>query len=148
LATCSRFAAIGDAIRRRLELDTWEYDWVVITTLIEAKSTTAIVSSSSNGNILLNADAEVSNVDLANATLKLGASSESNIGLKVVTEPDCSPLFSCHKAHWRILGKPDWRPKHLREESEQSETSTQLKALRASGQMDINEFDFVEICRP
>jgi hypothetical protein len=52
LNTLTNLTAIGNAVRSRLENGTWEYDWVVITTLIAAKSTTAIISSSSNGNIV------------------------------------------------------------------------------------------------
>jgi hypothetical protein len=145
LRTVTNISAIGDAVRGKLDEGTWEYDWVVVTSLIDAKSTTAIVSSSGNGAIVLNAEGDVPNVDLANATLKLGVNSESNIGLKVVTEPNCFPLFACHKAHWRILGQPGWRTKLLREGAERSETAAQIQVLRASGEMDISELDFVEI---
>jgi hypothetical protein len=145
LRTVPNTSAIGKTVRSKLEDGTWEYDWVVVTSLIEAKSTTAIISTSSNGAIVLNAEADVPNIDLADAKLKLGIASESNIGLKLVTEPGCSPLFACHQAHWRILGNPGWQTKLLREDTEPSETSAQIRALRASGQMDINEFDFLEI---
>ena len=145
LQAVTNISEIGDEVRRGLAGDTWEYDWVVITSLIEAKSTTAIISSSMQGSIVLNTEADVPSIDLADAALKLGVSSESNIGLKVVTEPDCWPLFACHQAHWRLLGKPGWQTKLLRQETEQSETSAQIKALRAAGDMDLNEFDFVEI---
>lgn len=147
LRTVTNTSAIGEAVRRKLEDGTWEYDWVVVTSLIEAKSTTAIVSSSSHGAIVLNAESDVTTIDLADASLKLAIASESNIGLKLVTEPNCSPLFACHQAHWRILGEPGWRTKLLREGVERSETAAQIQALRASGEMDINEFDFVEIGR-
>jgi len=145
LRTVTNISEIGDEVRYRLDGDTWEYDWVVITSLIEATSTTAIISSSSHGAIVLNAETDAPTIDLADATLKLGVNSESNIGLKLVTEPNCKPLFACHQAHWRLLGKPGWQTKLLRAEAEQSETSAQIKALRASGEMDISEFDFVEI---
>ena len=147
LRTVTNLAEIGEEVRRRLGDDTWEYDWVVITSLIAAKSTTAIISSSTQGSIVLNTEANVPTIDLADAALKLAVSSESNIGLKVVTEPDCWPLFACHQAHWRLLGKPGWQTKLLRPETEQSETSAQIKALRAAGEMDITEFDFVETGR-
>ena len=145
LRTVTNISDIGAAVRAKLDEGTWEYDWVVVTSLIDAKSTTAIVSSSSNGAIVLNAEGDVPNVDLANAALKLGVNSESNIGFKAVTEPNCSPLFACHKAHWRMLGQPSWQTKLLREGPERSETAAQIQALRASGEMDVNEFDFVEI---
>jgi hypothetical protein len=145
LSTVSNVSSIGDAIRRKLKDGKWEYDWVVITTLIEAKSTTAIISSSSNGTIVLNAETNVPHIDLADAALKLGVSSESNIGLKLVTEPGCAPLFACHQAHWKLLGKPGWQTKLLRAETEQAETAAQIQALRSSGEMNIDEFDFVEI---
>ena len=145
LSTVTNVSAIRDAVRRKLKDDKWEYDWVVITTLIEAKSTTAIISSSRNGAI----GAERRNQRAAHRSGRRGAeawvSSESNIGLKLVTEPGCAPLFACHQAHWKLLGKPGWQTKLLRAEAEQSETAAQIQALRASGEMDIEEFDFVEI---
>ncbi len=147
LSTVTNLSAIGDEVRGRLENDTWDYDWVVVTSLIEAKSTTAIISTSSHGAIVFNAECDVPHIDLADAALKLGVTSESNIGLKLVTEPNCFPLFACHKAHWRILGKPGWQTKLLREEDERSETAAQIRSLRISGEMDINEFDFVEMER-
>jgi hypothetical protein len=145
LHSVANVTAVGDALLQMLKDEQWEYDWVVVTTLIEAKSTTAIISSSSNGAIVLNAESNVPHIDLADAGLKLRSSYESNIGLSLVTKPDCFPLFACHKLHWKILGKPGWHTKLLREETKPSETTAQVQALRRSGQLDIEEFDFVEI---
>ena len=145
LRTVTNISTLGAQVRRKLEDGAWDYNWVVITSLIHAKSTTAIISSSDHGAIVLNAETEVPAIDLADASVKLGVSSESNIGLKLVTEPNCAPLFACHQAHWRILGRPGWQTKLLRQEVEESETAAQIKALRASGELDISEFDFVDI---
>jgi hypothetical protein len=141
----TNLASIGDAVRDKLHDGSWQYDLVVITTLITAKSTTAITSTSRDASIVLEAEGNVPKVDLASADLKLAVASQSNIGLKIITQPDCSPLFACHKAHWRLLGKPDWQVKHLRESVNEPSTAAQIDALRSSGEMEKEEFDFVEL---
>ncbi len=86
--------ALGDAILELVKQKKWPKGQVVVTSLVMAKSTTAIVSSSSSASITLEASSpDVANIDLTDANLKLVVKRQKDLALKLVTENDCTPLI-------------------------------------------------------
>jgi len=86
--------------KRVLELfgqEQWDGDYVVVTSLFKAGATTAIISSSNNSAVTIEASGDVPNIDLADASAGLFASSEKNVSLTVVAESGFVPLLGLAK---------------------------------------------------
>jgi hypothetical protein len=74
----------------------WKPEMCTIVELVEAKSTTAIISDGSAGGVKLRATAQASVTDalsLADARLGLQTVSSENIGLQWLSTPDATPLM-------------------------------------------------------
>lgn len=94
---------IEDKIFKLSKKKEWKYNWCIVTSIVSAKSTTAIVSLTNDGAISLEADASISQIDLADAALKLNVKSENNIGFSIITNSKCIPLFTLGKLKFKIF---------------------------------------------
>ena len=95
-----------------IEAETWDARWSVVTELMRSKSTTVVVSTGSNGSILLEAKGDVPKVDLADADIRLSVKSERNIGYRAITEGEMTPLMALSRI--RPRGLFWWRRTELR----------------------------------
>jgi len=94
--------ALGDAVLQLLAERRWNPDWHIVTRLVRAGATTMIVSAEGGASIVLEADAEVPTIDLADASIGLSIAHEKSIGWKAITEKARSPLIGFSKV------KPRW----------------------------------------
>jgi hypothetical protein len=78
----------------------WERRWAVVTDLIKAQATTVLITGGGNSSIVLEAAAEVPKIDLADAALKLTATTSKGVGYEVVTSAGLTPLLELCKLHW------------------------------------------------
>jgi hypothetical protein len=90
-------SALGDAIMKQFNDAKWRREWAVVTDLVKAKSTTVVISSSTGGSIVLEADAKFPQIDLANADIGLTLKSARNIGYQVISKNGLSPLICLSK---------------------------------------------------
>lgn len=90
----------------------WDARHSIIVELSRAGSTTVIISAGSSASILLVAEGDVPNVDLADASLKIAPSVERNIGYKAIAEAGMTPLFGLARVKPRGLfwwRRPEFR---------------------------------------
>jgi hypothetical protein len=72
----------------------WKKENKLITDVINADSTTVIISSASNAAISLEAEnSDIKVIDITQASMGLKASSERNIGLSILTKGGLTPLI-------------------------------------------------------
>lgn len=97
--------ALGDQIFALYGKKKWQPEWAVVTSVVNAGRTTALVATDAGASIQLEADgATDGNVNLADARIgaKVRAGSERHIGLNVVGEPGQTPLIGLSKIHLKF----------------------------------------------
>jgi hypothetical protein len=90
-------AALGADVMKRFKGGTWEREWAVITDIVNAGATTIAVSGGTSSSVVFQASGNVSQIDLANASLSLSVVSSSNVALQIATQQGLSPLISLSK---------------------------------------------------
>jgi len=76
----------------------WNPNFVIVSKLINADSTTAVISGSSSASISLEAASpQVPFINLADASIGLNSKSEKDIGFSIVSQGGLTPLFGLHK---------------------------------------------------
>lgn len=80
----------------------WNRSWVVVTDLVHSRSTTILISRTSNAKAVLEAEGRVAQVDLANAAINLHVCSKKHLGYHLVGEQGITPLFRLSKIQFRI----------------------------------------------
>ncbi len=101
---------LGKDILKLFKDDKWDDDWVIVTNLVTAGATTVVISSADAASLSLEADANISNINLSDASLRLGVKHEKNIGYKVVTQGGMIPLLGCSKLHRHLFSDPTLDP--------------------------------------
>jgi hypothetical protein len=91
--------ALGREIISFVKNGEWQMDWVVVTEIITAGSTTIAVSSQKGAHCTLEAKGELPQIDLANASIGLKMISAQAIGYQVIAERGLCPLLGLSKAH-------------------------------------------------
>ena len=106
---------LGEEIIERFKKGEWDKNWVVITELIKADSSTIIISSSSNGKIELRAKANISagNLDIANASLNLEPKFEKDLETNIICGDKLTPLFKASKVKNRWFSDPVFRTRKI-----------------------------------
>ncbi len=86
---------LGKGIARLYKEDIWKKEWVVITELKTAASTTIFISSNRNSRVELKvtASAKPAKLDIADASLGLDIVSEKGVSFKAIAEGGLTPLF-------------------------------------------------------
>lgn len=86
---------LGKGIARLYKDEIWKKEWVVITELKTAASTTIVISSSRNSHVELKvtASAKPAKLDIADASLGLDIVSEKGVSFKAIAEGGLTPLF-------------------------------------------------------
>jgi hypothetical protein len=95
--------ALGNEIMARYDQKKWKGEWVVVSSLLSAAATTAIVSGAKSGSISLEATANVDRVDLADANVGVAVKAEKNLDLKTITAQGMQPLMGLSQV------QPKWR---------------------------------------
>ncbi len=97
--------------------DKWDADNVVITSLVESKATTIIVSAGKSSSIKLEANSDnIESINLSDSGIGLSVVSESNIGFKAITKAGMVPLIglmglkNLFWTNWPFSRNPDFRP--------------------------------------
>lgn len=87
-------AKLGETILSMFKEGKWSEKRVIITRLVQADSTTIIISGKTNASISLDAKgAAIPNIDLADTSIKLAVSVDNGIGFKIITEGGYFPMI-------------------------------------------------------
>lgn len=102
---------LGAEIIERFKKGDWDKDWVVITELITADSSTILISSSDNSKIELRAKTAVSagNFDIANAKLNLEPTFSKDLVTRIICEQNITPLFKVSRIKSKLFQPPKFR---------------------------------------
>lgn len=94
---------LGRQVMERFKAGEWQREWAVVTDLVEAKSTTVIVSGGDEAMILMEATGDIANINLADASIGLDVKMASNIGYQVVAKNGLMPLLGLCKIQSAFL---------------------------------------------
>ena len=109
----SNKAEIGKIIMNLYRENRWRFNYVLVTDIIKAGRTLIAISSAENSSISFEASSpNISHIDLANASLGLSITSESNIGFKVVSEDGLDLLMGLCKVKnsFPPFTSPEFKP--------------------------------------
>lgn len=103
---------VGIELIQRADAHLWKAEYIVITEIVRASSTTVLISDGKQARF----DATISghipsgSVSIGDASLALTMKSSNNVGLQFVAEKDLTPLFSAYrvKSTWFSGGR--WVP--------------------------------------
>ena len=127
--------ALGEQILKLHEAGSWDKNYVVVTSLMKAASTTIVVSSTSNSSIKFEASTPgVKEIDLADASLKLSIKRFKDVALKIPTSGGLTPLIGLSKIHGGIFSPDDFGPIKLALSTQTLKGS--IKAVPAFGSID------------
>jgi soluble P-type ATPase len=95
-------AAITKKVLEKYKNDEWEKDWLIITELVVADTSTIIIGNSKNAGLELKANANVTagQLKLTDASLGLTVAHEQGSTLKYITQNGLTPLY-------RVMGIRD-----------------------------------------
>jgi hypothetical protein len=94
---------LEDEIKALYKRRRWNLDWVVVVQLVSAQATTAIISSSSQSSISLEASSPtVDAINISDGSLKLTLKKDNDIAFKMYTQDGQLPLMELWqlKEHW------------------------------------------------
>lgn len=126
----------------------WNPAYAIITKLVEATSSTLIISSSDKASITLEAGVDIPKIDLANAALELSVKSQQNIGFQAIMKGNLVPLFGCHKLRCKWFGEPELEASNLVTTSGESDEEDMAKVremLIREGKSFQDELELVEL---
>jgi hypothetical protein len=104
-------AALGAQIMSAFEHGNWQREWAVVTDLVRARETTVAICGSTTGGIVLEAEGNIAQIDLAKADIGLTLRSARNVGYQVIARADLSPLIGLSQIQARFLWWfKDFRP--------------------------------------
>jgi hypothetical protein len=90
----------------------WSKSWHVITQLVEARSITVLISSSSNGVVDLKANGTINPTagatDLAKVNLDLQVQFSRDMETQLVAQSGCTPMFKLSAVKKHLFGNPDF----------------------------------------
>lgn len=97
LAGCRYKSVEGKAALEKplIELgDQWNRRWVVVTDLVQPRSTTIAIASEATGKLVIEADAKVDEIDFADASIKFTATQKQGVGYNFLSEEHSIPLLA------------------------------------------------------
>ena len=108
-------AKLGETILSMFNEGKWSEKKVIITRLVQADSTTIIISGKTNASISLDAKGvAIPNIDLADASIKLAVSVDDGIGFKIITEDGYFPMIGISgikaKRWYKPMGNDEFVP--------------------------------------
>ncbi|WP_459212392.1 hypothetical protein [Aquimarina rhabdastrellae] len=136
---------LGGQILNLYKLGKWDKDYVIITELVEAESSTILISCEKNSNIDLTANADIGSrsLDIADAELGLGVKFSRGIATELICEKGLTPLFRVSKIKSRLFSTPDFEVMKVRGyDMMESQYAVLDNDFNYFGEVD--EFDFEE----
>lgn len=108
---------LGKEVIKRYKKGDWNKDWVIITELVQADSSTIIVSNSAESKIELkaNVDAGIGNVEITDASAQFSIAFDRDVSLKFITEENLTPLFKAMGVKGMRRFNPQFTSKSLTE---------------------------------
>jgi hypothetical protein len=97
--------SLGKEIKKRFKDGAWDSKWVVIDSIVSADVSTIIVSNSENSELRLSASADVSKVNLTDASMNLKIKSQSGEITKFIADKTLFPLFNTSKIKQSFLDR-------------------------------------------
>ncbi|MEM6700885.1 MAG: hypothetical protein AAF599_20955 [Bacteroidota bacterium] len=87
----------------------WDKDYLIVSEVFEAATTTIMVSSGSNAKIELNATGDIGGkaLDLADASLGFKVANNKNIGVQVIAASKLTPLYNVIGIRKSLFGSAD-----------------------------------------
>ena len=109
-------AKLSETILSMFKERKWSEKRVVITRLVQADSTTIIISGKAKASISLDAKSvAIPNIDLADASIKLAVSVDDGIGFAIITEEGCFPMIGISgiktKRWYKPWGNDEFAPR-------------------------------------
>ncbi|RYF94890.1 MAG: hypothetical protein EOO02_23440 [Chitinophagaceae bacterium] len=112
----TRLTNVGDiekAVLDLLDKDEWDKDWLIITEIVQADSSTVIISTSNEGSMDLKASGNVGgdNLKITDASLGLTVSNKSGSNLNYIATENVTPLYKVMGLRhplfqkWKLQGK-------------------------------------------
>lgn len=99
---------LGDEILTLYKNRKWDKDYVVITEIVEAESSTILISSEKNSSIDIKASADIGSkaLDIADTSLELGLKFSRGVSTELICKGDLTPLFKVSKVKNRLFSSP------------------------------------------
>lgn len=96
---------IDQEIKNRWDKGLWKDNWVVISELVIADSTTILISNEKNASIALKAKIQVPKLSLASIDANFEPTYKKSINTSIICQSELTPLFKArgvHKEFWRF----------------------------------------------
>jgi len=98
------FAKVEENIFSKFKQDKWSEKKVVVNRLVQADSTTIIISGKSGASICLDAESKaITNINLADASIRLSVRVENGVAFEIISEDGLFPM----------IGIAGIKPKHI-----------------------------------
>lgn len=109
-------AKLAESILSLYAKGKWDKDYLVITELVEADSSTIIISNSKDAKIELTANANVNlgQLDIANADIGLSPKISKDLYTEIVANKGLTPLFKLSKVQTKIFQEPIFEATKMR----------------------------------
>ncbi|MGH7665142.1 MAG: hypothetical protein ACRENI_12760 [Gemmatimonadaceae bacterium] len=133
---------LGEQILELYRANKWDASHRVVTSIVEAKATTVLISSANQGSVVIEAESDqVSNIDLTDASIGLRLGGYSNVGLKVVADTGLKPLIGLSRVRpKRIIGKPVFGQAIVRQLEAETLRLLELEASASPSSLDDELF--------
>ncbi|WP_103070543.1 hypothetical protein [Aquimarina sediminis] len=107
---------LGDTILDLYKNGKWDKDYVIITELVVADSSTILISSEKNGAIDIRANGNIgtSALDIADGSLELGATFSKGLSTELISKKGLTPLFKVSKIKTPFLSSPIFEVSKIR----------------------------------
>lgn len=138
---------LGEELKKiyKSSKDRWKREFVVVTDRVIAKRALILISTSSNFMIKLDAKADVSVIDLADASLGLTVAKQQSSGYKVITEEGIIPLIGLSKMSPNsIFFNKEFAPYNTRYTSEMAQALIDYKIRGDSKHTELQFSQFTD----
>ncbi len=103
---------VGERIISLYEQGVWEKRFVLVSRLLEGMNTIILMSGSAGGNVVIEAEtADIPNIDLANASAKLGFKFSSSLSYQIIAPTKLQIGFGLSRIYNPIFNKPVFKVK-------------------------------------
>jgi hypothetical protein len=136
--TIDNLGDVSKGVMQKFQAGDWNGTFVFVNSLFVAGGTTVLVSSFDKAAIEIESSAGISQMDLADASLNLAVTSESNVGLTVLAKEKLVPLFGLSQVRPRLRWLPFFSGKTVKTLLATDFAQTQSPDLPASNIAQLN----------
>jgi hypothetical protein len=134
---------LGSELKRLLSQNQWNKNWVVVTDVIKAGSTTIVVAGSDASKAIIEATVSVEPIDLADSSIGFRLLNASSINYQVVSKPGIIPLIGLCKLGKKSIFSSNMNIKVVNRKTRYYGLLPDLK--ESLSQTNIDENDFSEV---